>query len=69
VIVNPLRSFANWLAVVFDVRLIDGAVNGLGRLVGWCSQQARSLQSGQVRSYAVAILGGAVILLIYVLLR
>jgi NADH-quinone oxidoreductase subunit L len=69
VIVEPLKKLADWLAWVFDVRVIDGVANGVGRLVVWCGKQARMIQSGYVRSYALAILGGAVILLAYILMR
>ena len=69
VIVNPLKRLAGWLAAVLDVRVIDGAANGLGAVVGWCGQQLRVVQDGYVRSYALMIFGGAVILLAYVLLR
>lgn len=68
-IVNPLKRVANWLATAFDVRVVDGAVNAVGLLARWCGQQLRAVQSGYVRSYALAILGGAVALLAYVLLR
>jgi NADH-quinone oxidoreductase subunit L len=69
VIVEPLKKLANWLAWVLDVRVIDGAVNGLASVVAWCGRQLRTVQSGFVRGYALSILGGAVILLVYILLR
>ena len=33
--------------------MIDGAVNGVGRLVGYGSRQLRLLQSGQVGNYLI----------------
>jgi len=33
--------------------VIDGAVNGVGRLVGYGSRQLRLLQSGQVGNYLI----------------
>jgi NADH-quinone oxidoreductase subunit L len=69
VIVNPLKALADWLARVFDVRVIDGIVNSIGAAVIWCGQRLRSLQSGYVRSYALAILCGVVVLLAYAVLR
>ena len=69
VIVNPLKKLAAWLSAVFDVRVVDGAVNAVGLLAGWCGRQLRAMQSGYVRSYALAILGGVVALLAYVLMR
>ncbi|HET7294220.1 MAG TPA: NADH-quinone oxidoreductase subunit L [Vicinamibacteria bacterium] len=48
-----------------DAALIDGAVNGAGRVVDGVSRAARTLQTGFVRGYALVILGGAVALLGY----
>jgi len=50
-----------------DTALIDGAVNGAGRVVGAMSLTARYVQTGLVRGYALVILGGAVALLYYLL--
>jgi NADH-quinone oxidoreductase subunit L len=50
-----------------DVRLIDGAVNGLAALTARMAQSARTFQGGLVRAYALAILGGAVAVLSYLL--
>jgi NADH-quinone oxidoreductase subunit L len=47
--------------VYFDNRGIDGLVNGLAAAVGGGSGRMRRLQTGFVRSYALSILGGAVI--------
>jgi NADH-quinone oxidoreductase subunit L len=51
----------------FDAGLIDGAVNGSGRLVAAVSRAARGVQGGLVRGYALLMLGGAVALLYYLL--
>jgi NADH-quinone oxidoreductase subunit L len=50
-----------------DASLIDGAVNGLGRLTTGVSRSVRVVQTGLVRGYALLILGGAVTLLGYLL--
>jgi len=50
-----------------DVTLIDGAVNGVGRLTAGFSRAARVVQTGLVRAYALLILGGAVTVLGYLL--
>ncbi len=54
-----------WQAV--DAVVIDGAVNGAGRMVDAVSRATRGLQTGLVRAYALVILGGAVALLGYLL--
>ena len=49
--------------VFFDNRGIDGAVNGLAALIGGTSGRFRRLQTGFVRSYALTMLGGAVLVI------
>jgi NADH-quinone oxidoreductase subunit L len=51
-----------WLsraAVYFDSRGVDGAVGGIGALLGGSSARLRRLQTGFVRSYAMSMLGGS----------
>ena len=56
-------------ALVFlDARGVDGAVNGLAALLGADRGRARRLQTGFVRSYALSMLGGAVVLVAALLL-
>jgi NADH-quinone oxidoreductase subunit L len=55
-----------WLTRVlvwFDNRGVDGSVNGLAALLGGSSGRVRRSQTGYVRSYALAMLGGAVIVI------
>jgi len=47
----------------YDATIIDGAVNGVGRLVRSTGQRIRTVQSGNVRNYAAAIGVGVVLLL------
>jgi NADH-quinone oxidoreductase subunit L len=47
----------------YDANIIDGAVNGIGRLVRNTGQRIRTVQSGNVRNYAAAIGIGVVLLL------
>jgi NADH-quinone oxidoreductase subunit L len=54
--------------VFFDNRGIDGAVNGLAALIGGTSGRFRRLQTGFVRSYALTMLGGAVLVVAAMLL-
>jgi NADH-quinone oxidoreductase subunit L len=66
---GPGRRFANWLAYFFDAKIIDGAVNGLAWLFVWKSERLRRLQTGYVRQYALGIVLGAVLLLLYAVAR
>jgi NADH-quinone oxidoreductase subunit L len=61
-IVSPLQRFAVWLWQVVDVRIIDGAVNGVANGIGAVSQRLRLVQTGLVTNYALAIALGMVVL-------
>ena len=50
-----------------DAGLIDAAVNGTGRLFDGFAGALRFAQTGRVRSYAFLTLGGAVVLLGFLL--
>jgi NADH-quinone oxidoreductase subunit L len=67
--VNLGRAVAAFLARTVDQRGIDGAVNGLAELVGSGARSGRRLQSGLVRSYALGVLGGAVLIVAFLVFR
>ncbi len=51
----------------FDVKIVDGAVNGAGWLAGALGEVARRVQTGVVINYAFVIVLGVIALLIYVI--
>src|SRR5690606_26857005 len=61
---GPGRALAN-LAARFDATVIDGAVNGVARIVSGSGTVLRRLQTGFVRSYAVGVALGAFVLMGY----
>jgi len=52
----------------FDSKAIDGLVSGSAAAIGGLSARARRLQNGYVRSYALTMLGGAVLIALVLLL-
>lgn len=62
IITKPLHSFSEMLDKYAERQGIDGAVNGVGRLVQWSSDRVRLLQSGQVGFYLFAMVIGITIL-------
>jgi NADH-quinone oxidoreductase subunit L len=67
-IVQPIRIASDeGLWKVVDARVIDGAVNGAGEIVGGSSELLRRLQSGSVRAYAASLFVGVVLILGYYL--
>ncbi len=68
-IVKPLRMLGDVLADAVEERGIDRAVDGLAQLTGLAGEGLRRLQTGLVRNYALAMLLGVVVILLYFLLR
>ena len=65
-LINPINvGSREGLWKLFDVAVIDGIVNGLGRGVAQIGALARYLQIGFVRSYAALILLGALAVIAY----
>ncbi|HEX4791899.1 MAG TPA: NADH-quinone oxidoreductase subunit L [Actinospica sp.] len=56
------------LLVYFDLKGVDGAVNGVAAGLGGSSGRLRKLQTGFVRSYALSMFGGATLLIVALLL-
>ena len=67
-ILKPAYRAARFLWSIIDVRLIDGAVNGIARLIENGAGTLRHIQSCQLQHYAlVMVLGFFVILSMYLL--
>jgi len=65
--IKLLSTDALWKGV--DAGLIDGSVNGTGRMVRGGGSILRKLQTGSVRAYAVSLFLGVVLMLGYYLAR
>lgn len=69
-IVQPIKSVSTeglWRG--FDVKVVDGAVNGAGYFVSGFSILLRLLQNGSVKTYAMSTFVGVVAILAYYLWR
>jgi NADH-quinone oxidoreductase subunit L len=69
VVVQPAKELASIAAFVVDAGWIDGLVNAIGGGAKRVAQGGRLLQTGFVRSYALAVFVGAVAVLVFVGLR
>jgi len=67
--VVPGRKLSEFLAGAFDQGLLNGIVNGIGRLVDALGGALRRVESGYIRAYAAWMLLGALAILIYLYLR
>lgn len=64
-VVRPTVTSARTLSESFDARIVDGSVNGMAALANRAGSLLRRLQTGQVPTYILSILVGAVVLLGY----
>ncbi len=69
VIAQPGTALATFMAAAVDTSVIDGVVNGVARAVRATGDSVRRLQTGFVRSYAVGVMLGVVLLLVWMLTR
>ena len=65
IIVRPLNALGSFLNDVFEKTVVDGIVNGVGRLVNYGSRQLRLLQSGQVGSYVLLMVVGMLLFFVF----
>jgi len=66
-VVQPIKSLSEHVLWKGDARVIDGAVNGTGQIVAETGALMRQVQTGSVRTYAVSVLFGAVLIVGYYL--
>ena len=62
VIVQPLNRFAGFLKNIIEKQVIDGAVNGTGKLVQYSARKVRLIQNGQVGYYILFMVAGIILL-------
>jgi NADH-quinone oxidoreductase subunit L len=63
--VKPLEWMGDFFHEKFEANVIDGTVNGLGRMTVWLSGQLRKIQTGNIGLYVLSMVIGMVLLLIY----
>jgi NADH-quinone oxidoreductase subunit L len=66
-IVTPIQKTSDlFLWRFFDVKIIDGLVNGVAAFTNWIGAQVRKVQTGLVQNYAL-IMGAAVVAIVLAL--
>jgi len=63
-IVEPLNKMSGFLKETIERKVIDGAVNGTGKLVQYGARQIRLIQSGQVGYYILFMVLSLVLMLV-----
>ncbi|MDQ7054824.1 MAG: NADH-quinone oxidoreductase subunit L [candidate division KSB1 bacterium] len=70
VFVKPFVNLSNvFFWRFFDVKIIDGIVNGVARIFGNIAAGLRRMQTGIVQMYALSLMLGAIIIFGYFILR
>ncbi|MFN8378377.1 MAG: proton-conducting transporter membrane subunit [Anaerolineae bacterium] len=65
---NGFNAVSRFLSRDVDQKVVDGAVNGVGRVTRWGAYTVRKSQSGYVRVYAITLLFGVVVVVLVLLL-
>lgn len=68
-VVNPTKKIGTFCWKGFDVRVVDGVVNGIGRLINAFSNVLRYTQSGLSHNYAMSMTLGVVVILAFYVFR
>ncbi|MFN5985328.1 MAG: hypothetical protein ACK42B_00440, partial [Chitinophagaceae bacterium] len=63
-IVEPLNKMSGFLKETIERKVIDGAVNGTGKLVQYGARQIRLIQSGQVGYYILFMVLSLVLMIV-----
>jgi len=67
VLVRSFKTLTGFLAQGFDLRVIDAGFNALAKTAGAASKGLRKLQTGYVRTYALSVFVGVLLVLSYFL--
>jgi NADH-quinone oxidoreductase subunit L len=68
-VVAPGKKAAETAAFRFDLGVVDGLVNGVGKAVRLLAAKLRPLQNGLVRSYGLLFTAGVVAVVTWILVR
>ncbi|MFP3854584.1 MAG: NADH-quinone oxidoreductase subunit L [Anaerolineales bacterium] len=69
VLASSFRGGSRWLAVGFDLPVIDGFVNGLAGLINRTAKSLGEVETGYVRNYALSLFVGTILVISYLLLH
>lgn len=69
-VVNPIFKISDsFLWKVFDVKIIDGLVNGIAKFSSRLSVDWRKIQSGIIHDYAVLAVAGVIMIMLFFLFK
>jgi NADH-quinone oxidoreductase subunit L len=68
VIGRGFNAVGDILSKPVDLGIIDGVVNGVGSVARWSAERLRRVQTGYVRTYAITLMLGVVVVIVILLL-
>ena len=66
IIQKPILRVAVYLKKI-DTVVVDGTINGVGKLAMACSRKMQKVQSGQIQHYAMLMVAGVIAVIIIVM--
>jgi NADH-quinone oxidoreductase subunit L len=66
IIVGPVKKLATLAGGIIDKYVVDAAVNGLGRGVRAVGGTLKAIQTGDLQTYGLLMLGGVVLLIFFI---
>ena len=66
IIQKPVMGMAKILKMI-DTVIVDGSLNGLGKLTMACSKKMQNIQSGQIQHYAMVMVAGFIALIVIIM--
>jgi NADH-quinone oxidoreductase subunit L len=66
IIVKPVKRIAGFAGDIVDKYVVDGAVNGVGRGVRIIGSTLRIIQTGDLQTYGILMLGGLLLAILFI---
>lgn len=66
---KPLDGISSALYKFFDLKFVDGIVEGVGITVKWISSEVRKLQTGHIGFYIMAMVAGIITIMFFSLMK
>lgn len=66
IVVGPIKKISVFSGEFIDKYIVDGAVNGLGRGIRSLGGTFRALQTGDIQSYGLLMLGGVLLAVLFI---
>lgn len=66
IIVNPVKKISAFAGDIIDRYVVDGAVNGIGRGVRAVGVTLRAVQTGDLQTYGLLMLGGVLLAILFI---